>query len=68
MRSDTLQGQVLETLEQSFGNEASCSDLAKFMGKDRGNLYRELQELVSKRKIERVPGSTGREVRYRVLA
>jgi len=66
VKANTLQHAILDALTETFGGESTCSEVARFLGKDRANVYRELQELVSKGKLQRQP-KAGREVQYRVI-
>lgn len=66
VKANTLQHAILDAMTETYGGEATCSEVAKFLNKDRGNVYREMQELLSKGKLTKI-AKVGREVPYRVL-
>lgn len=66
VRANTLQGEILAAIAEGFAGQASGSDLARYMGRDRSNVHKELAELLSKGKVKRVEGRTGKEVLYKL--
>jgi hypothetical protein len=67
VQSNSLQGQILELMKSDYDGVATCSQIAKDLGRDRGNIHREMQELVTKMRLVRVDKKEGREVKYKVM-
>lgn len=67
VQSNSLQGQILDYMRDELEGVGTCMQVAKGMGKDRGNIYREMQELVTKMRLIRVDKKEGREVKYKVM-
>lgn len=67
VQSDSLQGQILELMKSDYDGVATCSQIAKDLGKDRSNIHREIQELVAKLRLVRADAKEGREVKYKVV-
>lgn len=67
VQSNSLQGQILDYIRDELGGAGTCMQVAKGLDRDRGNIYREMQELVSKLRLTRVDKKEGREVKYRVM-
>lgn len=66
VKANTLQAELLEALEDSFSGEASCTDLARFLARDKSNVRKELLELVARGRLFRTDAKKGREVAYRL--
>ena len=66
VKANTLQSEILDALAESFGGECTATDLARFLGKDKSNVRKELVELANKGRLIRSPQRQGREVRYRL--
>ena len=67
VQSNSLQGQILEFMKDEMGGVATCAQIANGLSKDRSNVYREIQELVSKLRLVRYDEKEGREVKYKVV-
>jgi len=66
--SNTIQGQILATMHEAFDGQASCSELAKYLTRDRSNVHRELQELMNKGHVIKLGDKVGREVIYQAMS
>lgn len=67
VRAGTLQGQILAIIRSEYGGMATCAQVAKSLGKDRANAYREIQELCNKLRLVRTGEKAGREVYYKMV-
>jgi len=54
VRSASIQQAILDAI-RDLGGEATVSELAAFLGKDKGNISREISELLAKRAIRPLP-------------
>lgn len=61
----TVQGELLEALV-TLGGQSTVTELAEYLGKQAGNISRELNELVAKGKVKRGERN-GRQVPYLLL-
>ena len=61
----TIQGELLEALV-TLGGQSTVTELAEYLGKQAGNISRELNELVAKGKVKRGERN-GRQVPYLLL-
>ena len=68
VRADTLQSELVDAIAESFGGECCATDLARFLGKDKSNVRKELVELAAKGRLIRSDQKQGREVRYKLPA
>lgn len=60
-----VQRAMVEAIQGYFEGSATVTDLAKYLMKDKSNLYREIQELLRKGVLEKAPKS-GREQPYQI--
>jgi hypothetical protein len=63
VREGTLQAAILETIDQ-LGKVATLTQIAKFLERDKGNIKKEISELVNKNILVAME-KQGREVRYK---
>lgn len=63
VKANTLQAEILDTLKDSFGGECNATDLARFLGRDKSNVRKELVELAARGRLLK-SDKQGREVRY----
>ena len=66
VKANTLQSEILDTLAESFGGECTATDLARFLGKDKSNVRKELVELASRGRLLRGEQKQGREIKYKL--
>lgn len=66
VRANTLQGEIIEALADSFGGECTATDLARFLGKDRSNIRKEMVELAATGRLIKGEQKQGREVRFKL--
>lgn len=64
VKANTLQSEILDTLKESFGGECTATDLARFLGRDKSNVRKELVELAARGRLLKRDQKQGREVRY----
>ncbi|MFN8495689.1 MAG: AAA family ATPase [Caldilineaceae bacterium] len=62
VKANTLQGQIMAAIEQ-LGKMATLTQIAKFLEKDKGNVSRELAELVNKGALVKNE-KVGKEIQY----
>lgn len=60
-----VQSAIVEAIRGYFEGKATVTDLAKYLGKDKSNIYRECMELVNKNVLSKAE-KTGREQPYQI--
>ena len=68
VKANTLQGEILESLAESFSGECTATDLARYLNRDRSNVRKEMIELAARGRLIKVDQKQGREVRFKVMA
>jgi regulator of replication initiation timing len=63
VREGTLQSAILDTIDQ-LGKIATLTQIAKFLERDKGNVKKEITELVNKNILVAME-KEGREIRYK---
>ena len=66
VKANSMQSEILSTLADTFGGEVNCTDLARFLQRDKSNIRKELLELVNKGRLIRGEQKKGKEVLYRL--
>lgn len=66
VKANTLQREILDTLAESFGGECTATDLARFLGRDKSNIRKELVELANRGRLIRGEKKQGREIKYKL--
>lgn len=66
VRSDSIQGMILAVLASDFDGAATVAELAQALERHRENIRKEVEELVTKGKLERA-GAKGRQHLYRLV-
>jgi hypothetical protein len=67
IRAQSVQAGIIAAL-QEYGGKATLTKIANRLNKDKGNLYRELQELMARGEVRRGAERQGREVIYTLVA
>lgn len=67
VKAVSVQTDILMSLKE-LGGKATVTKVANWLNKDKGNIYREVQELVAKGKVRREEEKEGVEVPYTLVA